>query len=287
MTDAHPMPHALSAEAVAQFARDGVVAPINALPPADARQLLADFERIEETRHGRLSGLVRIKPHLLLPFLWDVVHDPRIVDAVASVLGPDILCIGCSSIDKPAASDGYVAWHQDATFWGLSATDGATAWLALTPSTPASGCMAVVPGTHTRQLSHFDTQDPQNMLGAREEVAVTVDPAQARPLILNPGQMSLHHPLVLHGSGRNTTAQRRLGFVIRYVAASVRQEGATATLVRGRNLSGMALERAPEGEMHPDALARHSDIVRRAGRVIKNGKLAHLAASSAKPVDQP
>ena len=280
MSRAASLAHPLPPSAVADFARDGVVAPIDVMPPDEAQRLLANIERIEQTRHGRLSGLVRLKPHLLLPFLWDVVHDPRIVDAVASVLGPDILCIGASTIDKPAGSDAYVAWHQDATFWGLSATDGATAWLALTPSNRQSGCMEVAPGTHTRQLSHIDTQDPLNMLGAREEVAVEIDPAQARPLVLNPGQMSLHHPLVLHGSGKNTSSRRRLGFVVRYVSASVRQEGASATLVRGRNLSGMTLERAPEAEMHPAALERHAEIVRRAATVIKSAKAAHLAATA-------
>lgn len=270
--------HGLDLASTEAFRRDGVLSPVAVLSASEAAGLRTRVETLEARSHGRLSGLVRAKPHLLLPFLWNVVHEPRIVDAVESLLGPDLYCIGSSMIDKPVGSDGYVAWHQDATFWGLSRPEGATAWLALTPSGPESGCMEVVPGSHSRQLDHFDTEDPHNMLGAREAVRQHVDDSATRPLVLEPGQMSLHHPLVLHGSARNGTADRRLGFVIRYVSAAVRQAGGTVTLVRGRNLSQMPLEVAPEAELHPAALARHGEIIRRCSGVIRRAKQAHLQA---------
>lgn len=277
---ANALHHALDPAAAAAFRRDGVLCPVAVMPEAEAAALRRRVEVLEARSHGRLSGLVRAKPHLLVPFLWDIVHDPRIVDPLASLLGPDLLCIGSSLIDKSAGSDGYVAWHQDATFWGLSEAEGATAWLALSPATEQAGCMQAIPGSHARQLEHLDTGDALNMLGAREAVRREIDGAAAIALSLRPGQMSLHHPLVLHGSGRNATDDRRLGFVIRYVPARIRQEGGTVTLVRGRNRAEMPLEVAPEGEMHPAALARHADIIRRAGGVIRRAKEAHLSAAA-------
>lgn len=274
-----PPRHALDPSDCAAYRRDGLLCPVTVMPEPEAAALRSRIEALEARSHGRLSGLVRVKPHLLVPFLWDVVHDPRILDPVASLLGPDLYCIGSSMIDKPAGSEGYVAWHQDATFWGLSEAEGATAWLALSPATPESGCMQAVPGTHARQMDHLDTGDARNMLGAREAVQHEIDTSAAVHMALRPGQMSLHHPLVLHGSGRNAAADRRLGFVIRFVPAHIRQEGGTVTLVRGRNLSQMPLEIAPEGEIHPAALDRHADIVRRAGGVIRRAKQAHLAGT--------
>lgn len=286
LSDTAPPKHGLTPDQVTRFRTDGVLAPVDVLSEIEAHRVLADVERIEAQTHGRLSGLVRAKPHLLMPFLWDLLHDPRIVDPVESLLGPDILCIGASMIDKPAGSDSYVAWHQDATFWGLSSTEGATAWLALTPATLASGCMSVVPGTQTEQLEHFDTKDPNNMLGARESVRAEADLSKALPLILQPGQMSLHHPLVVHGSGPNTASHRRLGFVVRYVSADVRQEGGSATLVRGRNLSDMPLEQAPKSDLDPEALARHADVIRRTAGVVRKAKAAHMNGASAKQEDR-
>lgn len=277
------LPYGLDPITCSDFKRDGVLCPIDVMPEDEASTVRARIEVLEARSHGRLSGLARVKPHLLMPFLWDVVHDPRIVDPVTSLLGPDIYCIGSSIIDKPAGSDSYVAWHQDATFWGLSAAEGATAWLALSAANSESGCMEAIPGTHTLQMEHLDTGDARNMLGAREAVRQEIDRSSARALVLQPGQMSLHHPLILHGSGRNVAADRRLGFVIRYVPACIRQEGATVTLVRGRNLSDMPLEVAPEDEMGPAALSRHADIIRCAGGVIRRAKEAHLAAAAQRP----
>ena len=147
-TDTAP-PHALGQADRDRFLADGVVAPIDVMSEAEAGAILAEVERIESRSGGRLSGLVRAKPHLLLPFLWDVLHDPRIVDRVESLLGPDILCIGASMIDKPAGSDAYVAWHQDATFWGLSSTEGATACSGFRTAPMASGV-----GLSTLQRGH-------------------------------------------------------------------------------------------------------------------------------------
>lgn len=281
-----PLSCGLDPSDCAAFRRDGLLSPVDVMTADEANGVRRRIEAVEARSHGRLSGLVRAKPHLLMPFLWDIVHDARIVDRIESLLGPDLYCIGSSIIDKPVGSDDYVAWHQDATFWGLSEAEGATAWFALSPATAESGCMQAVPGTHTRQLEHLDTGDARNMLGAREQVREDVDPRQATTMALQTGQMSLHHPQVVHGSRPNTSGDRRLGFVMRYVPAHVRQEGGTVTLVRGANRADMPLEVAPEGEMHPAAIARHGSVIRRGGEVVRRAKQAHLAAAGYRQEDE-
>ena len=44
------------------------------------------------------------------------------------------------------------------------------------------------------------------------------------PNILKPGQLSLHHPMIVHGSGPNKSNDRRIGFVIQsYIGTNVDQ----------------------------------------------------------------
>ena len=96
--------------------------------------------------------------------------------------------------------------------------------------------MAVIPGTHTMdQVPHRDTFDRHNLLTRGQEVAVEVDEAQQVPLVLRPGEMSLHHVRLVHGSAPNPSGDRRIGFAIRYIPTRLRQlEGEdSATLVRG------------------------------------------------------
>jgi len=150
--------HPLSASEVAQFGERGIVHPVRALPAEEAAALNALYQ----AQAGFLKGRNNQKPHLLFPWLDAVVRDPRIVDAVESILGPNLFCWASQFFAKPAGDPAYVSWHQDATYWGLSSPDVATAWLALTPSTPESGCMRVVPGTHRAQVPHEDRFDDAN-----------------------------------------------------------------------------------------------------------------------------
>src|SRR5215471_19134933 len=115
-----------------RYRRDGVLLPLRMLQTGEAAETLAQLERIEGARAGRLPPSLNAKPHLLIPWAWDIVHDTRIVDAVEDLLGPDILCWATSFIVKNAGDGRYVAWHQDATSWGLSSSKAVTVWIALT-----------------------------------------------------------------------------------------------------------------------------------------------------------
>lgn len=256
---------------IARYHAEGALHPVRVLDEEAAAGCLALLEAEEARRAGRLPPSLNAKAHLLLPWLWDLVHHPAIVDAVEDLLGPDLLCFGTSFISKSGRDDRHVTWHQDATHWHLAAPRGVTAWLALTPSTRANGCVRVIPGTHRTVVPHRDSGDRLNMLGMREEVAAPLATEAAIDLELAPGEMSLHHPLVIHGSEPNRSGARRTGFAIRYIAGDVGQEGGlrnAATLVRGRDHGLYALESAPEAPFHPDAQRRHADALRLGMRVI-------------------
>jgi hypothetical protein len=264
----------LSEEQSARYRRDGILFPLRVLETHEAAQALADLERIESRRAGRLPPLLNAKPHLLMPWAWDIVHDTRILDAVEDVLGPDILCWATSFIVKDSNDGRYVAWHQDATYWGLSSPEAVTVWIALTPSTKENGCVRFLPGTHRKTHLHIDTQDSLNLLGRRERVAQTIDETQAIDAELAPGDASLHDALILHGSDPNQTGGRRIGFSVRYIPASLRHVGPgrnSATLVRGRDRGNFDLEQRPEGEFHPAAVERHRHVFRQAMTTIFDG----------------
>ncbi|MBV8978146.1 MAG: phytanoyl-CoA dioxygenase family protein [Alphaproteobacteria bacterium] len=257
-----------------RYRSDGVLFPVRVMEEAEAAEALSRFERIEAERAGRLPPSLNAKPHLLIPWAWDIVHDPRILDAVDDLLGPDILCWASSFIVKNGHDGRYVAWHQDATYWGLSSPDAVTVWIALTSSTKANGGVRFLTGTHRSARPHIDTGDSRNLLGRRESVDEALDDTGAIDAELKPGEASLHDALILHGSEPNRTDGRRVGFSIRYIPASVRHVGPgrnSATLVRGRDHGGFDLERKPEGEFHPAAMARHRDVLRRAMSTIFDG----------------
>jgi len=269
------MPKSLSPAQIAAYQRDGYLAPVPVMSEAEARALCAKLEAIEAGMGGPLRGDLRHKAHLLFPFLADLIRHSAILDAIEDVLGPDLLCWNTNFFIKEAETPSFVSWHQDSTYWGLSAPDVCTAWVALTPSNLDNGAMAVIPATHTvDQIPHRDTFDRHNLLTRGQEVAVEVDEAEAVPLVLRPGEMSLHHVRLVHGSPPNPSPDRRIGFAIRYIPTSIHQlEGTdSATLVRGTDgFHHFELEQRPERDMQDDMLALHRRLTERAAQILYKG----------------
>lgn len=259
------MTGSLSAADQAAYRDRGYLCPIPALTDAEVSAARANLARTEAMLGGRLDGRNNQKPNLLFPWVDQLIRHPKILDAVESVLGPDIFCWGSQFFMKQAHNPAFVSWHQDGTYWGLSSQDVVTAWVALTPSTRLSGCMRMVPGTHLSQVPHTDTFAEQNLLSRGQEIAVDVHESDAVDIILKPGEMSLHHVLIFHGSEPNRADHPRIGFAIRYVPTHVHQlDGGkgSATLVRGTDrFNHFEHERAPQADMHADAVAHHAAVL--------------------------
>src|SRR5262249_53393985 len=176
---------------------------------------------------------------------------------------------------KEPQDPGFVSWHQDATYWGLNKPDVTTLWLAITPANKMNGCMKFVAGTHTKQVAHTDTFNKANLLTRGQELAVDVDETQAIYVELKPGQASLHHVLLFHGSAPNKSEDRRIGLAIRYVPTDVRQEVGqrdSATLVRGVDeFKYFDPEPRPVSDLHPDAVAFHKAVTETQLKVLYRG----------------
>ena len=121
------MPKVLSQEAVAQYHRDGFYFPVPVFGRDEAAQYRSCLETHEAKTGKPLQGNWRHKTHLIFTWADELVHHPKILDAIEDVIGPDILCWTTNFFIKEAANPGFVSWHQDATYWGLDPDDVVTA----------------------------------------------------------------------------------------------------------------------------------------------------------------
>ena len=218
----------------AAYAKDGYFFPYDVISETEAAALLADLQAAEAEVAGdraRLSHL-RSYPSQLLPSFAALIRNPRLIEGVSQLVGPDLLVWSCGFFIKEPGSKSYVSWHQDLNYWGLDGDDEVTAWLALTPATVETGCMRFVPGSHRRKdVPHNDSFAKDNLLTRGQEIAVEVDEASAVNVLLRAGQASFHHGHMFHASGPNVTSSRRLGVAIRYVAPSMKQVSGDRLLV--------------------------------------------------------
>ena len=141
------------------YARDGFYFPLRAMSAEEAARHVAALEAHEAAHGGPLLSNMRHQVHVLFTWANELVRNPKILDAVEQVIGPDILCWLTNFFIKEPGDGGFVSWHQDATYWGLEPHDRIiTAWLALSDAPVESGAMKFLAGSHRGgQLAHGDT----------------------------------------------------------------------------------------------------------------------------------
>ena len=272
------MPKVLKKEHIEQYHDQGFISPVKVMSEKDALLIKEELEHVEEEFPNEINAESRNNLHLSFAFLDAIAHNTIIVDAMEDLIGPNISLWASVMFIKEPSSKHYVSWHQDATYMGLDTLDFPTPWIALSPSNKETGCMTMISGSHkTKIQEHEDTFAKNNIL-TRGQAIQNVDESKAVDLILRPGEMSIHHGAVIHGSQPNNSNQRRIGFSLQsYMPNNVKQViGRNIwTHVRGLkrdDMDGILLDR-PKFNMDPNTVAQ---------RTIANENLSNILYKGAK-----
>jgi hypothetical protein len=262
------MPKLLSEEEVAAYQDGGIVFPIPVLSKEETERFRGAYEKFCEQLGSRPNAAQSRNPHLFHRWAYDLATHPRILDAVEQIIGPNILVHHASLFCKYPHDGTFVSWHQDGYYLELSEPLLVSAWIALSNSNATNGCMRVVRNSQRRgRVAHANSAfSAQNLLPSGLEIGCDVDERDATDVVLNAGEMSLHHVNLVHGSNPNRSAEPRLGFAVRYVAPSVRQAVAKVptVLARGRDDEGYFenLE-SPPAYSFDEAILAQAELVRR------------------------
>ena len=214
----------LTTDQLKHYKNKGYISPVNALTSSEAKQIRDEIEKIENEWPGALEGINRNYVHLISPIFNKICLNKNILDAVESIVGKNILICGTTLFIKNPNEKGFVSFHQDAKYIGLEPHNWVTAWVAITDSNEDNGCMRMWSGSHKSNLKEHNQMFDEGNLLTRGQTVNNVPKEKTTPLILSAGQMSLHHPTIVHGSDLNKSNDRRIGFVIQsYIGTNVRQ----------------------------------------------------------------
>ena len=214
----------LSSNQLKQYEDQGFVSPINIFSKDKAKEIRNEIELIENKIPGELEKSGRYNAHLISPLLDEVTHNSKILNAVQSIIGENILICGTTLFIKNPNEKGFVSYHQDAKYIGLEPHNWVTAWVAITNSNEKNGCMRMWSGSHKDNLRDHDQKFNKDNLLTRGQTVKNVSLEKTEPIVLKAGQVSLHHPKIVHGSGLNNSNDRRIGFVIQsYIGTNVNQ----------------------------------------------------------------
>ncbi len=213
----------LSPNQLKQYKEEGYISPIEVLSSSEAFEAREEIESIEKKMPNEIDKSGRYNVHLISPKLDSIVHNSRILDAVESIIGKNILVCSTTLFIKNPKEKGFVSYHQDAKYIGLEPHNWVTAWVALTDSNENNGCMRMWPKSHLDIKDHNEKFNEGNLL-TRGQTIENVPEDEVKSIELRAGQMSLHHPRIVHGSGVNKSNDRRIGFVIQsYIGTNVKQ----------------------------------------------------------------
>ena len=240
-------PDRLDAE-LAHYWRDGYAIVRGFFSPVEVDEIAGALDQLyaEGVAHGRCfrhgnlfynvaresvggEPLVRMVqwPSYHQPVLNNVRLDTRFVDLLEPLIGSDLKQIINQVHWKAPGSLGDFAWHQDSRSrrppeaYRNLATSYVQTGLAIDPHTRESGCLRFIPGSHLKGDLGMDcskhslgapmTQDALEAVGLAEGNAIE--------LLLEPGDLALWSPYLVHGSGKNMSDHKRRLYINGYVRA--------------------------------------------------------------------
>lgn len=233
---------------VAPYRRDGYAIVRGLFGAAEMERIGEAADRLEQEglahgrsfRHGNLfynvasdaPGGPQVRmvqwPSYHQPVLNAARLDPRMAELLEPFLGSDLKQIINQIHWKGPGGASEFAWHQDCRFreppeaYRNLAHSYVQTGLAIDPHTPESGCMRFIPGSHLE--GDLDLAETTEVLGSAMEDGILrragLDPRSAVEIVLNPGDVALWSPFLVHGSGINRSDHRRRLFVNGYVRAA-------------------------------------------------------------------
>jgi hypothetical protein len=217
-----------------QFREDGVVFVPGALDPAGVRcaeeaftwslehpgpgagEVLAGTPGAFYQDHANPDALVAYRPLLTGTGLSDLVAD---------VLGSESLWLMYEQIWlKEGGETRPTPWHQDLPYVPLEGDHIATVWLNLDP-VPEENSLRFVPGSHRGPLYNPTAFDPTDASAAMYEEGVwpPLPDIDGHPeawtvasWAVEPGDVLIFHPAILHGGAPTHPGQRRRTISLRY-----------------------------------------------------------------------
>ena len=163
--------------------------------------------------------------HEASTYLYEIAMNPKILDLVEGVLGPDFYMWASNFFIKDARSPSTVGWHQDSYYWPMTPNNSVTVWLAFDDVDEVNGGMKLIPGSHLGGvIKHRRSTETSSVLTLELADGSDFSADKAVQWRLKAGECSLHDDRAIHGSPANPSDRRRAGLTIRYSGTNVKND---------------------------------------------------------------
>lgn len=260
----------LTDQHLADYRELGFLHSVPILSDTEIAHFRAEIDRTCQAIGGRVTRLNSL--HLFFRWAWDLCTHPRLLDCLERIMGPNILITSTRLFYKHGQSASYVGWHQDGITQRLEDGRAPAIWLGLTAATVENGCLRVVPRSHKFGLVNHDsspalpplpganktltTWPEDDLSGRMAQVPPNYDPPF--DLVMRAGEMSIHHPVTLHGSNPNVSDEPRIGLSASYTIPELYKNPKAVVWVRGdgpRRHDHFQIDRPPDASFEESIAA--------------------------------
>jgi phytanoyl-CoA hydroxylase len=179
-----------------------------------------------------LNSLFRI--HLFSRLIREHIRDPRRLEPISQLVGPDLFCPNDLYFFKPPGTGRPIAWHQDSWYFNntYESSDVASleessigTWLAVDAADVDNGCLWVIPGSHIAGVvEHTEIGHEEELpVRHRAEVAKTLEDREV-PVEVAKGSLVFFNNALLHRSTPNRSERYRRAYVVHYMKATIRNK---------------------------------------------------------------
>ena len=237
----NPSPMRLSAAQIDAYNTLGYVQPFDVFDRHEITRIRSYLDRLMADM-GKQGAYGINCYQARLAGLWDIATEPKILDYVEDLIGPNILCWATAILSKAPHDPKAVPWHQDAAFWSLSPARTVTVWLAIDDADQDNSAMRFIPSSHDKGKLRVKQAEGQSVFHI--ETAGAEELGEPFTNCLKAGQISMHADMLVHGSLPNKSDRRRCGFTLRYCPPEVMitdehwAAGVEAILCRGKDPTG-------------------------------------------------
>jgi len=163
--------------------------------------------------------------HETSTYLNDICMNPKILELVGGILGPNFYYWASNFFIKDPHSMSTVGWHQDSYYWPMAPNNSVTVWLAFDDVDEVNGGMKLIPGSHLGGIiKHRKSEATDSVLTLELADGSDFSADSAVQFRLKCGECSLHDDRAIHGSQANPSNRRRAGLTIRYSGTNVKND---------------------------------------------------------------
>lgn len=222
--------YALTPEQIKSFHEDGFLGHLTAVSEEEMAEIRSKIEK-ELAKDSKAFGIKTVRDrHLDAPYLMELFKSPAITEALAQLLGPDIL-IWRSQVFNQEPGAPAIAWHQASTYMledykrpilnpkNRDDLFQLTVWIAIDNATTENGCMQFIRGSHDK-IRKIKLGTGSSFYNANFELDMEIDPEKIVSMELRPGQFVILSERCVHGSPGNQSDKRRMGINFRAILPS-------------------------------------------------------------------